>query len=64
MHVKTQWANRHLLPPLIDDKRGELKMTPCLTTLVKRVAELYETGLQTCHCAEEFTHCQILPLGC
>jgi hypothetical protein len=40
-----QWSNKHLLPPHIDDKRGEPKMTPCLAALVKRVAELHDTGL-------------------
>jgi hypothetical protein len=63
MHFEPQWANMHLLPPLIVDKRGEPKMTPCLTALVKRVAELYNTGLRACHCTEEFTHRWIHPLG-
>jgi hypothetical protein len=52
-----------VLPPLIDDKRGEPKVTPRLTALVKRVAKLYNTGLQTCHCTEDLTHRQIRPLG-
>jgi hypothetical protein len=38
-------------------------MTLRLTALVKQVAELHDTGLQACHCAEEFTHRQIHPLG-
>jgi hypothetical protein len=37
MHVEPQWANRQLYPPLIDKKWGELKMTPHLTALVKRL---------------------------
>jgi hypothetical protein len=63
MHVKPQWANMHLLPPLIDDQWGELKMTPHLTALVKRVAELHDTGLRASHCTEKFTHQRIRPLG-
>jgi hypothetical protein len=55
MHVPPQWANKHLLPPLIDNKRGEAKMTPHLAALVRRVAELYDVGLRACHCTEEFT---------
>jgi hypothetical protein len=42
-------VNMHLLSPLIDDKRGEPKMTPRLTTPVKQVAELHDTSLQVCH---------------
>jgi hypothetical protein len=53
----------HLLPPLIDDKWREPKMTPCLATLVKQVAELCDTGLRACHCVEKFTHRRIHPLG-
>jgi hypothetical protein len=30
MYVQPQWVNMHLLPPLIDNKRGEPKMTPPL----------------------------------
>jgi hypothetical protein len=63
MHVELEWVNKHLLPPLIDDKRKESKMTPHLTALVKRVAELYDIDLQACHCAKEFTHQRIRPLG-
>jgi hypothetical protein len=62
-HVELQWMNMHLVPLVIDDKRGELKMTPCLNTLVKWVAELCDTGLQACHCTEEFTHRWIRPLA-
>jgi hypothetical protein len=35
IHVEPQWANMHLLPPLIDKKQGEPKMTLCLAALVK-----------------------------
>jgi hypothetical protein len=63
MYVGPQWVNMHMLPLFIDDKRVEPKMTPRLTTLVKWVAELHDTGLRACHCAEEFTHRQIRPLG-
>jgi hypothetical protein len=55
MHVQPQWANMHFLPPLIDKKRGETKMTPHLAALVKRVVELHNSSLRACHCAEEFT---------
>jgi hypothetical protein len=34
---------------------GELKMTPHLAALVKRVTELRKSGLWARHCAEEFT---------
>jgi hypothetical protein len=37
-------------------------MTSRLTTLVKRVAKLHDTGLWACHCAEEFTLRWIHPL--
>jgi hypothetical protein len=63
MHVEPPWANMHLPPPIIDDKQGELKMTPHLIALVKQVAELCSTGLQACHCTEKFTLRQIHPLG-
>jgi hypothetical protein len=63
MHVQPQWVNKHLLPPLIDKKRGESKMTSCLATLVKRVDELHDSGLRACHYAEEFTLQRIHPLG-
>jgi hypothetical protein len=56
-------VNRLLYPLLVDQKREELKMTPCLAALVKRVAELRAAGLQACHCTEEFTLRQIHPLG-
>jgi hypothetical protein len=62
MHVQPQWANRHLLPPLIDKKRGELKMTPRLATFVRWVVELHDFGLWVCHYAEEFTLRWIRPL--
>jgi hypothetical protein len=39
-------VNRHPLPSLIDNKRGEQEMTPCMAALVKRVAELYDVGLR------------------
>jgi hypothetical protein len=46
----------HLLPPLIDDKQGEPKMTLRLTALVKQVAKLHDIVIRACHCAEDFTH--------
>jgi hypothetical protein len=53
----------HLLLPLIDNKWGEPKMTPRLAALVKRVAELHDSGLWVCHCGEEFTLQWNRPLG-
>jgi hypothetical protein len=55
--------NIHLLPPLIDNKWGEPKMTSRLTALVKQVTELHDFGLRAHHCAEEFTLRRIHPLG-
>jgi hypothetical protein len=52
-----------VVPPLVDKKRGEPKMTPCLAALVKRVAELLAAGLWVCHCVEEFSLRWIRPLG-
>jgi hypothetical protein len=54
MHVDPQWVKRHLLLPLIDNKRGEPEMTLCLTALVKQVTDLCDASLQACRCAEEF----------
>jgi hypothetical protein len=62
MHVAPQWVNKHLLPPLIDNKRGEQEMTSHLAALVKWVAELCNAILQACHCVEEFTLRLIHPL--
>jgi hypothetical protein len=63
MHIDPQWVNRHLLPPLIHNKRGEPEMTARLTALVKRVTKLHDIGLRACHCAEEFILWWIHPLG-
>jgi hypothetical protein len=63
MHFQPQWVNKHLLPPLIDKKRGEPKMTPRLAALVKWVAKFRDFGLQACHFAEEFTLWWNHPLG-
>jgi hypothetical protein len=54
MHKLVSWGNRLLFPLIIKDKRNKLPMNDRLTTLVKRVAELREVGLKTCHCVEEF----------
>jgi hypothetical protein len=59
MHIQPQWVNKHLLPPLIDDERGEPKMTPRLAALVKQVAKLYDSDLHAHHCVDEFTLQQI-----
>jgi hypothetical protein len=52
-----------VVPPLIDQKRGEPKKTSRLAALVKRIAELRTTDLRSCHCTEEFTLQRICPLG-
>jgi hypothetical protein len=62
MHVDPQWVKRHLLPPLIDNKRGEPEMTLCLTALVKQVTDLCDASLRACRCAEEFILQWICPL--
>jgi hypothetical protein len=62
MHVLSPWVNKKLLPPLLDDKRGELEVTPRLAALVKRVTELHDAGLRACHYTEEFTLQRIHPL--
>jgi hypothetical protein len=62
MHIPPQWVNRHLLPPLIDKKRKDLKLAPRLAALVKRVIELHDVGLRACHYIEEFTLRQNFPL--
>jgi hypothetical protein len=49
-------------PVLIDNRRGELKMTMHLAALVKRVVELHDAGLRACQYAEEFTLWWIRPL--
>jgi hypothetical protein len=63
MHVQPQWVNKHLFPSFIDDKQSEPKMMLRLVALVKRVAELHETGLWACHCSEELTLMWIHSLG-
>jgi hypothetical protein len=55
MHVQPQWVNKHLFPPFVKDKWGELAMTSRLATLIKQVAELHEDELKACHCTKEFT---------
>jgi hypothetical protein len=62
MHVEPQWANKHLLLLLINNKQGESKMTPHLAALVKRVAELHDADLRACHCVKEITLRRICPL--
>jgi hypothetical protein len=52
-----------VVPPLVDNKRGEPKMTLRLAALVKRVAELCTVDVRACHCVEEFTLRWIHPLG-
>jgi hypothetical protein len=48
MHIPPQWVNRHLFPPLIDNKIGESKMTLRLAMLVKWVEELCDVGFWVC----------------
>jgi hypothetical protein len=40
MHVEPQWVNKLLFPLKVKDKRGEPKVTPHLSTLIKKVAKL------------------------
>jgi hypothetical protein len=54
--------NKHLLPPLNDDKWKDPELTLPLKALVKRVTELHEAGLKVCHCADGFTLQWIHPL--
>jgi hypothetical protein len=62
MHVEPQWANKHLLPPLIKNKWGEPKMALRLAALVKWLAELRNAGHRAFHYIEEFTLRRISPL--
>jgi hypothetical protein len=62
MHTDPQCTDKHLLPPMILDKRREPKMAPRLQALVNWVIELRQAGLQACHCVEEFTLRRIHPL--
>jgi hypothetical protein len=41
----------------------EPPMTDRLATLIKRVAELHQAGLEACHCVEKFYLQWIRPLG-
>jgi hypothetical protein len=41
-----QWPNKHLLPPLIKNKRNNLEMMPCLKALIKWVIDLRWGGLE------------------
>jgi hypothetical protein len=52
-----------VVPPLVNKKRGEPKMTSRMAALVKWVAELCTVGLRACHCVEEFTLRWIRPVG-
>jgi hypothetical protein len=63
MHVEQQWVNKLMFFLLVKDKRGEPPKTLRLTTLVKRVVELREAELKSCHYTEEFTLRWIHPLG-
>jgi hypothetical protein len=63
MHIEPPWVNKLLFPPAIKDQRKEPSMTDRLATLVRRVAELRQAGLEACHCVEEFYLRRIRPLG-
>jgi hypothetical protein len=63
MHVEPPWVNKLLFPPAIKDQRKEPPMTDRLATLVRRIAELCQAGLEACHCTEEFYLRWIRPLG-
>jgi hypothetical protein len=58
-----QWPNKHLLFPLIKDKRKVPEESPRLKALVKRVTELRRASLEVCHCIKEFIFWRIRPLG-
>jgi hypothetical protein len=62
IHFEPQWSNKHLLPPLVENKRKEPEMTPHLETLVKRVTKLCWARLEVGHCTKEFTFRWIRPL--
>jgi hypothetical protein len=49
-----QWLNKHLLLPLIVDKRNAPEDSPQLQALVKRVPELHRARLEACHYAKGF----------
>jgi hypothetical protein len=55
MHVEQQWVNKLMFFLLVKDKRGEPPKTLRLTTLVKRVVELREAELKSCHYTKEFS---------
>jgi hypothetical protein len=54
MHDQSSWVNKLLFPPAIKNKRSEPSMTDRLAALAMRVAKLRQTGLEACHCIEEF----------
>jgi hypothetical protein len=54
MHDQPPWVNKLLFPAAIKNKWLEPPMTNRLAALTKRVAELHQTGLEVCHCVEEF----------
>jgi hypothetical protein len=63
MHDQPPWVNKLLFPLAIKNKWSEPSMTNRLATMTKRVAELYQDGLEACHCVEEFHLWWIRPLG-
>jgi hypothetical protein len=63
MHIQPPWVNKLLFPLAIKNKRMEPPMTDRLATLIKRVAELRQAGLEACHCVAEFHLRWIHPLG-
>jgi hypothetical protein len=62
MHSPAPWENMLLYPLVLKDQRKELPMTARLSALVKRVVELYQAGLEACHCVKEFHLRRICPL--
>jgi hypothetical protein len=63
MHDQPPWVNKLMFPPAIKNKRSEPPMTNRLAALTKRVADLRQTGLEVCHCVEEFYLWWIRPLA-
>jgi hypothetical protein len=62
MHVQPLWVNKLLFPSAIKNKRMEPPMIVRLATLIKRVAELRQAGLEACHCIKELYLQRIHPL--
>jgi TM2 domain-containing membrane protein YozV len=49
MHVQPPWVNKLSFPLAVKNKQMEPPMTDRLAALIKRVAELWQAGLEVCH---------------